>query len=185
MRLSLVFFSVALWMLDGANGADQKNSLAPCECDSPACPSQFLNKVSLCACLNQAALFCWKRNPQGLCPSPTPRACNEDGTFHPPSVTSAGTALPTSLFTPKYKGASGLNCVEIGYCYRPSRSMTTITVTLENGTTVITVPVGLPTQENLPTLSSTYEPIIVFTPEVRGRKAEEAMRTAVPKRRHI
>jgi hypothetical protein len=58
--------------------------------------------------------------------------------------------------------------------------MTTVTVTLENGTAVITVPVGLPSQEALPTSSSTPEPIIVFTPEARKRKADEAVRTAVP-----
>jgi hypothetical protein len=46
MRLSLVSFSVALWLLDGANGAEKK-SLAPCECDSPACPAERLNKASV------------------------------------------------------------------------------------------------------------------------------------------
>jgi hypothetical protein len=46
MRLSLISFSVALWILDGANGAEKK-SLAPCECDSPACPAERLNKASV------------------------------------------------------------------------------------------------------------------------------------------
>jgi len=180
MRLSLVLFSVALSMLDGANGAEKKSGLGPCECDSPACPAQRLNKASLCACLNQARLFCWKRNPHGLCPSPVPQECNEDGTLN--SV--AQTALPASTFTPKNKGEGNLNCVEIGYCYRPTRSMTTVTVTGENGTAVITVPVGLPSQEPVPTTSATPEPIIVFTPEVRARNADEAVKTAVPERKY-
>jgi len=182
MRPSLVFFSVALWMLDGAYGAEKKTGLGPCECDSPACPAERLNKASLCACLNQARLFCWKRNPHGACPSPIPHDCNEDGTLNSATQTSVG--APASTFTPKNKGEGNLNCVEIGYCYRPTRSMTTVTVSGENGTTVITVPVGLPSQEVLPSTTSTPEPIIVFTPEARKREVEEAARTAVPERMH-
>jgi len=179
MRLPLVILTFALWILEGANAEDKKKELAPCECDSPACPAQFLGKASRCACLNQAALFCWRRNPQGLCPSPKPDDCGDSSG---PKATIASTlATSTSLFSAPYRGESGLNCVEIGYCSRPPRGKTSITITLANGTAIITVPMGLPTQETTPTASSTNEPVIVFTPEARARKAEEVVMTAEPR----
>jgi hypothetical protein len=55
-----------------------------------------------------------------------------------------------------------------------------MTITMPNGTAIITVPVGLPTIA-APT-SETQEPIIVFTPDANARKMEEngAPMTAPP-----
>jgi hypothetical protein len=94
------------------------------------------------------------------------------------AVTSAETA---STFKPTYKGESGLNCVDLGYCFRPTKARTTITITMPSGTAVITVPVGLPTIA-APTSETSAEPVIVFTPDALKRTLEEHMvpRTMAP-----
>jgi hypothetical protein len=82
-----------------------------------------------------------------------------------PLVTSDAKA---TSFTAKYTAESGLHCVDLGYCYRPAKGKTSITITVGGSTAVITVPVGLPTQTLLPQASS--EPVIVFTPEKKKRE---------------
>jgi hypothetical protein len=86
------------------------------------------------------------------------------------------TPRPTAAATPAtfkatYRGESGLNCVDLGYCYRPTKSRTTVVVSVSSGGSVtITVPVGLPS-DALPTApptvvaAHTSEPEIVFTQE--------------------
>jgi len=150
---------------------------ARCECfDIPACPVNQLAGKSLCSCQNQAELFCWKRNGINVCPSPLPLDCDNlgaDGRATNRIVPEATVdSRATASFKPKYTAESGLHCVDLGYCFRPSKAKTTMTITLATGTAVITVPVGLPTQSLAPTPTTT-EPVIVFTPEKRKNKREE------------
>ncbi|KAF2398711.1 hypothetical protein EJ06DRAFT_564140 [Trichodelitschia bisporula] len=153
-------------MITGAPGSVQKDdSSKACVCDAPACPP-YLAKGSLCACEYNAAIFCYRR---AGCPFPAPPNC--EGAVLASNGTSTLTAPPRPKYTPPYEGNGGLNCVEIGYCSRPTRSKTTMVVTLNDTTTVITVPVGLPTLEAadlLPPVSSVVttamEAPVIFTP---------------------
>ena len=69
--------------------------------------------------------------------------------------------------------------MDLGYCSRPPKSRTTITLTMPNGTAVVIVPIGLPT-DALPTLGNIpkptqTEPLIEFIPEA-GRAVPIARR---------
>jgi hypothetical protein len=85
----------------------------------------------------------------------------------------AAEAAPT--FKATYRGESGLNCVDLGYCYRPTRKFTTVVISMSTGDATITVPAGLPTGA-LPTATpvapSTSEPIIEFTQDKKKRAIE-------------
>jgi hypothetical protein len=97
-------------------------------------------------------------------------------------ISAAVTAAETgATFKPTYKGESGLNCVDLGYCFRPTKARTTMTITMPSGTAVITVPVGLPTIA-APTSETSAEPVIVFTPDAFKRTVEEHVvpRTMAP-----
>lgn len=91
-------------------------------------------------------MFCWYRNNRA-CASPTLQQCPGA-----PQTTAAATATSTKpKYTPPYgQGNGGLNCVEIGYCSRASRSKTATTITVNGTPTVISVAVGLPTGETVP-----------------------------------
>ncbi|TID20699.1 putative sterigmatocystin biosynthesis monooxygenase [Venturia nashicola] len=121
----------------------------PCPCDTTAhsqCPSGRLDESSLCACLNNAELFCWYRNNR-QCASPVPKPC--PGLPPPPAPTD-----PTDPSEPKYTppngpGAGGLNCVEMGYCSEATKSKSSTTIMVNGTATVIDVPVGLPTGDTV------------------------------------
>jgi len=139
MKLPLLVLSIVTLVVCGG-GVNQK--MLACECDAPSCPAGRLDTGSLCACLNNAALFCWYRNNRA-CASPVLQVCGGKGGTVVPNAT----ATPARTYTPPYQGNGGLNCVEIGYCSRPSKSKTSMTVTISGTESVITVPVGLPTPD--------------------------------------
>ncbi|KAF2416691.1 hypothetical protein EJ08DRAFT_666605 [Tothia fuscella] len=139
MQLSVIVLSLVT-LVSCVAGNNEK--LMACECDAPSCPAGRLDTGSLCACLNNAALFCWKRNGRA-CASPILPQCGPEPTTAAPTISSP----PPSTYTPPYQGLGGLNCVEIGYCSRPKKERTSMTVTVNGVPTVITVPVGLPTPE--------------------------------------
>lgn len=91
----------------------------------------------------------------------------------------AGAASAT--FKATYRGESGLNCVDLGYCYRPTKGRTTVVVqTSGGGSATITVPVGLPSdafQTPAAVVPSTSEPLIVFTQERWRTERPEVPRT--------
>jgi len=155
-----------------------KASKLACQCfDLPACPRNQLAGKSLCACENQAELFCWRRNGQATCPSPLPYDCENipaNGVSTRISALATAAASGTPSFTPTYTGESGLNCVDLGYCFRPTKARTTMTITMPSGTAIITVPIGLPTIA-APTSETSAEPIIVFTPDALRKRAEETV----------
>jgi hypothetical protein len=101
-------------------------------------------------------------------------------------MTPRATAAPTAAtFKATYRGESGLNCVDLGYCYRPTKGRTTVVVSVSTGGSVtITVPVGLPS-DALPTppptavAVQTSEPEIVFTQERWRGREEVPARTMV------
>lgn len=104
--------------------------------------SELIDYSQHCACLNNAAMFCWYRNNKA-CASPSLAVCNGK-----PAVTASNASSASSpKYTPPYQGNGGLNCVEIGYCSRPTKAKTSMTVTVSGVATVITVAVGLPTPE--------------------------------------
>ena len=117
--------------------------------------------------------------------SPTPKACDDlDRAGNPKRrMTPHATAAPSAAATFKatYRGESGLNCVDLGYCYRPTKGRTTVVVSVSSGGSVtITVPVGLPS-DALPSVTQaavvkTSEPEIVFTQE-RWREDKVPTRT--------
>jgi len=152
MKFSLTFLSIVTL---AACAVEVDKKLQACECDSPSCPAGRLDEGSLCACLNNAALFCWYRNSRA-CASPALRSCGAKGTGGAPSPAATPT---TTKYTPPYgQGAGGLNCVEIGYCSRPSKAKTTMSVTVSGTATVITVPVGLPTPDLFDPLATILGP---------------------------
>jgi len=173
MRLSLVLLSLLSLSAKYAVGQLPQT----CECyDVQACPVDILDPKSLCACQNQQEFFCWRRSGKNTCAKPSPLNCdklNSKGIATERITAEPSLQTAVSSFTPKSgnTGAGGLNCVDLGYCFRPTKARTTLTLTLPNGTAIVTVPVGLPT-DALPTLGvvptpTQSEPLIVFTPEAR------------------
>ncbi|KAE9974288.1 hypothetical protein EG328_003933 [Venturia inaequalis] len=142
-------------------GTDRTDWMRPGECKHELVRGRNIEKTKilagfpqistsvkkLCACLNNAEMFCWYRNNR-QCASPIPKQC-------PGAPETAAPPAPTAPTQPKYvppygQGQGGLNCVEIGYCSRATRSKTSTTIMVNGTATVITVTVGLPTGDTAP-----------------------------------
>ncbi|KAF2670200.1 hypothetical protein BT63DRAFT_439285 [Microthyrium microscopicum] len=151
-----------------------------CDCTGdprlPVCWDERLGPKPLCQCFNNVEDVCWRLSGK-TCAEPSPYVCDKLGPNGKPTLrTSIDRATAESTFLPASgkSGAGGLNCVDLGYCYRPTKAKTTLTLTLPDGTAIVTVPVGLPT-DALPTLGvlptkSDTDPVIVFTPEAMARR---------------
>jgi hypothetical protein len=92
-------------------------------------------------------MFCWYRNNR-QCASPSLKQC--PGAPQTVAVTATATSTKPKYTPPYGQGNGGLNCVEIGYCSRASRSKTATTITVNGTPTVISVGVGLPTGDTAP-----------------------------------
>jgi len=164
-----------------------------CRCDLmaadiPSCPRNQLNARAYCECLNSRERSCYDRTPilrANNCPQPLVWDCENlrDGTPFSRLPTKSTSVVPLSTFKAPYTAEGGLLCVELGYCFRPTRTKTVSTITMSSGgttgTAIITVPIGLDGL-TLPTsgaASLTQEPVIVFTPDRRVKRTAAPTKT--------